>query len=92
MRALHKIALKPECFIPCEALLVLGLLVSDLTAASAENRVLQLDGKSDYLVLPGNMFNDLTEATIEGWVKWDAFPDEKWSRWFDFGKPDQDWP
>jgi len=39
--------------------------------ASAKNRVLQLDGQGDYVQLPDNIFNDLDEATIEGWVKWE---------------------
>ena len=36
--------------------------------ALAENRVLQLDGQGDYIQLPDNIFNNLDEATIEGWV------------------------
>jgi len=41
--------------------------------ALAENRVLQLDGQGDYIQLPDNIFNNLDEATIEGWVKWEHF-------------------
>ena len=36
----------------------------------AQNRVLELDGNGSYIQLPSNIFNDLTNATIEGWVKW----------------------
>ena len=39
-------------------------------AASAPVSVLQLDGKS-YLELPPKIFNGLTQATVEGWVRWD---------------------
>ena len=33
------------------------------------NRVLELDGTNSYVELPPNIFNDLTEATVEGWVE-----------------------
>ena len=39
--------------------------------ATAQNRVLQLDGDADYVQLPSDIFNDLSEATVEGWVKWE---------------------
>ncbi len=39
--------------------------------ATAQNRVLELDGQGDYVQLPSNIFNDLSEATVEGWVKWE---------------------
>ena len=35
-----------------------------------------------------NIFTNLTEATVEGWVKWQAF--SSYSRFFDFGKARQD--
>ncbi|MCL5281778.1 MAG: ATP-binding protein [Planctomycetes bacterium] len=38
-----------------------------------QNRVLQLDGQGDYVQLPGDAFHDLTEATVEAWIKWDEF-------------------
>src|SRR5207247_2635313 len=41
-----------------------------IRAPADTNRVLQLDGKS-YLELPPNIFKELTEATIEAWIKWD---------------------
>ena len=46
-------------------------------------KVLQLDGNDSYVELPSNIFNDLTEATVEGWVKWKSH--RKYSRFFDFG-------
>jgi PAS domain S-box-containing protein len=51
--------------------------------SAATNRVLQLDGKS-YVELPPNIFNELTEATVEGWIKWDRL--EGLGSMFDFGK------
>ena len=50
---------------------------------SATNRVLELDGKGSYVQLPPGIFKELTESTVEGWVKWDSF--RRWSRFFDFG-------
>ena len=36
---------------------------------AAPNYVLSLGGTNGFLELPGGAFNDLEEATIEGWVK-----------------------
>ena len=52
-------------------------------ASPPPRRVLQLDGEG-YLELPPNIFNDLTEATVEGWVKWDRLAPPNCV--FDFGK------
>src|SRR3989454_6853233 len=40
---------------------------------TATNRVLELDGEGSYVELPPNIFNDLDEATVEAWVRWDDF-------------------
>lgn len=54
--------------------------------ASESNKVLDFDGTSStYAELPQNIFNNLEDATVEGWVKWDAF--SRYARFFDFGKP-----
>jgi hypothetical protein len=40
------------------------------------NLVLSLNGdgtNSGYVNLPPEIFNDLDEATVEGWVKWASF-------------------
>ena len=37
----------------------------------SSNRVLELDGTGGYVELPPNIFNDLDEATVEAWVRWD---------------------
>ena len=50
------------------------------------NKVLELDGKDACVELPSNIFNDFTEVTVEGWVKWDSF--QHFSRFFDFGRRD----
>lgn len=64
-------------------------LLTQLSALQAQpaattNYVLELDGKNSYVELPPNIFNHLTNATVEGWVKWNAFGVR--SRFFDFGK------
>jgi len=50
---------------------------------AATNHVLELDGTNSYMELSPNLFNHLTEATIEGWIKWQSL--RRWSRFFDFG-------
>jgi hypothetical protein len=40
---------------------------------ASTNRVLELDGTGGYVELPPNIFNDLDEATVEAWVRWDDF-------------------
>ncbi len=37
------------------------------------HRVLELDGTGGYVELPPHIFNDLDEATVEAWVRWDDF-------------------
>jgi len=51
--------------------------------APPANRVLQLDGTNSYVELPPNIFDSLTQATVEGWVKWDRL--RSTDRFFDFG-------
>jgi len=48
--------------------------------------VLTFDGRSGYVELPRNLFDNLSEGTIEVWVRWEKF--NKWSRVFDFGRED----
>ncbi len=53
-------------------MLLLLLSVWGLHAQPAfTNRVLELDGTGGYVELPPNIFNDLEEATVEAWVRWD---------------------
>ncbi len=67
-----------------ELLVVIALVLVSAPFASAQNRVLELDGNGSYVELPPNIFNDLDEATVECWVKWERF--HHWSRVFDFGE------
>ena len=60
-----------------------GFLWTGSVEGRAQNRVLELDGQGSYVELPSNIFNDLDEATVEGWVKFQEFRTE--SRFFDFG-------
>ena len=75
-------------FVP--ALLALALLsqLSTLNSQpSAPNRVLELDGTNSWVELPRNIFNDLTEATVEAWVNWESY--RHMSRVFDFAFRDK---
>jgi len=66
----------------CFAWGLLSTLVAQQPASTVQ--VLDLDEKDSYVELPPNIFNDLTEATIEGWMKWDRLG--HWLRFFDCGK------
>jgi signal transduction histidine kinase/DNA-binding response OmpR family regulator len=61
-------------------------LIQDLPAqefpATTLNRVLDLDGLGSYAEIPADAFTNLTEVTVEGWVKWESFA--HMSRFFDF--------
>lgn len=71
------------CFPWARFILALLLGVVAIGAAPAQNRVLELDGNGSYVELPPNIFNNLTEATVEVWAKWDRF--NNYSRVFEFG-------
>jgi signal transduction histidine kinase/CheY-like chemotaxis protein/ligand-binding sensor domain-containing protein len=51
------------------------------------NRVLELDGRKSYVELPTNLFQNLTQATVECWVRFEEFVND--SRVFDFGAGNQ---
>ncbi len=51
------------------------------------NRVLELDGRKSYVELPANLFQNLTQATVECWVRFEEFVNN--SRVFDFGVGNQ---
>ena len=64
------------------------LLLMCLSAPSlAQNQVLELDGDSSYVRLPGFIFDGLEEATVEAWVKWEDWA--LFTQWFAFGADDQ---
>ncbi len=52
-------------------------------AIPVPNRVLHLDGTNSFVQLPANIFDTLTQATVEGWVKWERSRIN--DRFFDFG-------
>ena len=56
--------------------------------ATSTHHVLELDGDESYVELPSNIFNDLTEATVEGWVKWLKLGNQE--AFFDFGQDGQE--
>jgi len=64
--------------------LLLFSLVPTIDAQTTTNRVLDLDGMNSYVELPPDIFTNLTDATVEGWVKWRRFRNN--SRFFDFGE------
>ncbi|MBC8229797.1 hypothetical protein H8E77_09645 [bacterium] len=50
--------------------LISSLLFFILTASvSAQNLILEFDGRNSYVQLPADIYRDLPEATIEAWVK-----------------------
>jgi signal transduction histidine kinase/ligand-binding sensor domain-containing protein/CheY-like chemotaxis protein len=63
-----------------------ALLGQDAAAPqTGSNHVLDLDGTNSFVELPPNLFTNLTDATVEGWVKWRRF--RAFSPFFDFGEP-----
>jgi signal transduction histidine kinase/ligand-binding sensor domain-containing protein/CheY-like chemotaxis protein len=71
----------------CNFRLALAVMASLTSAEAGLNHVVELDGRDSCVVLPSNIFADLTEATVEGWVKWDRVG--WWTRFFDFGQQGQ---
>ena len=62
-------------------------LPTPLTAPSVAGpamNVLYLDGTGAYVQLPPNIFDRLTNVTVEAWVKWERF--NNWAHVFDFGR------
>ena len=47
------------------------------------NYVLSLDGNGSFVELPPGCFSNLTAITVEGWLKWTAFPPG--ADFFEFG-------
>ena len=63
------------------AIVTSSLLLGDW--AAADNSVLKLQTRGDYVLLPTDLFLDFEEATVEAWVKWEDF--SYYSQWFAFG-------
>src|SRR5215471_15408365 len=70
------------CLIPCFA-----QNAPSTPQPRATNYVLELDGTGGYVELPPNIFNDLEEATVEAWVRWDEFSGGGYKRAFSYGGP-----
>ena len=67
------------------AICVLSLLSAPLWAQQGSVMpVLFLNGTGAHVVIPASATDNLINATIEGWVRWESL--NKWSRVFDFGK------
>ncbi len=64
-------------------IIVLALLHIGQSPLAAANRVLALDGTGDYVELPTGIFADLTEATVEAWVRWEKL--SNYGQVFGFG-------
>jgi tetratricopeptide (TPR) repeat protein len=60
------------------------VIIGTTNISSEEMHVIHFDGRSGYIQLPSNIFDQENNATIEAWVKWEEF--NKWSRVFDFGR------
>ncbi len=70
------------------AFVILALLLSHSTSLLAQpsptlNRVLQLDGANSYVQLPPKLCADLTQATVEAWVRIGRLKEN--SHFLDFG-------
>ena len=57
----------------------------NLQPTPTPNRVLELDGTNSFVELPPNIFNELTEATVEFWARWDRLDGPGWKRPFSYG-------
>ena len=55
-----------------------------VTTPALPNRVLDLRGGGAHVRLPPNIFSALTQATVEGWTRWEEFVPSH--RFFDFGE------
>ncbi len=58
-------------------------------APAPTDHILRLVDKGSYLELPPDVFNDFTEATVEAWVKWNAFGNP-YQRIFAYGGNNRD--
>jgi PAS domain S-box-containing protein len=74
----------PSAALAVIVVLLLGLAPALGQGPATPNHVLDLDGTNSYVELPPNIFTNLTEATVEGWVKWERF--RQHARFFDFGR------
>ena len=60
------------------------VLAMTVDGPAKPGRVLHLTGDGSFAELPPDIFTNLHEVTVEGWVKWERFAAR--SRFFDFGE------
>jgi len=72
-----------------KTIVIVPIIITTLltSPAFAQNRVLSLDGDGDYVQLPANIFNHLSEATVEGWLRFESLA--YMTPFFDFGRQEQ---
>src|SRR5262249_22810639 len=58
-----------------------------LLTSAATNRVLRLKNSPSYIEFPPHVFDHLTEATVEAWVKWDRIKQTHFFAYGDFPPP-----
>jgi len=59
------------------------------TGTPAQNQILELDGTGAHVELPVAAFENLREATVEAWVRWDDWG--YFSQWFAYGTDEMPW-
>lgn len=72
---------------PRRFLVALTLILLPHTTIAQQNQVMPvlfLDGSGAHVVLPTALTDNLVNATVEAWVKWESL--NRWSRVFDFGQ------
>ena len=50
----------------------------------------EFNGTNNFVELPPNIFNGLTNATVEAWVKWERLGEPGWNRVFNYGTGGKD--
>ena len=53
-------------------------------------KVMEFNGTNNHVELPPNIFNGLTNATVEAWVKWQRLGGSGWNRVFNYGAGGKD--
>jgi hypothetical protein len=76
-------------FVPRMKRLILAVVICLVLfhQATAQNRVLELDGQRSFIELPPDVFQSLTQATVEAWVKFNTLDG---SRFYSYGGMNSD--
>lgn len=75
----HTVGVARWCLLP----FLLAAHSHAMASTDEANRVLELDGSGAHVELPVAAFEDLREATIEAWVRYDEW--RYYSQWFAYG-------